>query len=94
MPLTSPYIGKWSGAAYTLYTFRTGQDYFNDLINLWSGVTRRPLERCGDMAVAMLLKCCLYYHCHQVPVEVSVDALLGVPCDVKVARMEPRVGRG
>ena len=31
VPLTSPYIGKWSGAAYTLYTFRTGQDYFVDL---------------------------------------------------------------
>ena len=34
------------------------------------------------------------HHRHQVPVEVSVDALLGVPSDVKVARMEPRVGRG
>ena len=25
VPLISRYIGKWSGAAYTLYTFTTGQ---------------------------------------------------------------------
>ena len=31
VPLTSPYIGKWSGAAYTLYTFRTRQDYSKEV---------------------------------------------------------------
>ena len=94
VPLTSSYIGKWSSAAYTLYTFRSGQDYFMDLINLWSGGTRRPWKRCGEMAVAMmLLKCCLYYHCRQVPTaQETAEDLLEVPSDVIVARMGLSVG--
>ena len=91
VPLDSPYIGNGQvlPTDYTLYTFRSGQDYFMDLINLWSGGTRRPWERCRDMAVAMLLKWCLYYHCRQVPTaEETAEDLLEVPSDVKVARME------
>ena len=46
------------------------------------------------MAVAMmLLKCCLYYHCRQVPTgQETAEDLLEVPSDVKVARMGLRVG--
>ena len=93
VPLTSPYIGKWSGAAYPLYTFRTGRGLLQGS-STCGGLEDLEVE-CGDdgsghIVVDVLLG--LHHRC-QVQQRDDSNYLLGVPSDLKSSQ-DGAEGRG
>ena len=93
VPLTSPYIGKWSGAAYTLYTFRTGQGLLQGS-STCGGLEDLEVECVDDGSGHIVVDVLLGLH-HRCQVQQRGDSndFLGVPIDLNSSQ-DGAEGRG